>query len=821
MYKFFNKVKIKFHSFDFNIVTILFSALIFRLFIANFSTLQLDQGTFIAWANSLVSGGFSNFYNDWSDYFPGYLYILWGLGKLNLIFPTFQTILFKLPAIFADIATGYIIYRIVGEIKGNKFGMIASSLYVFNPAIFANSSLWGQVDSLTALFSLFSVFVFPVSYRRSRPSYAYHLSAISLAIGTLMKPQAAFILPAIIYLLIRSDKNRSILYRVAKSFAYSSSSLVIFVLGFLPFNNKSNFFDFVIERFSVSSGQYPYGSVNAFSFWGLFGFWKPDNITFWIGLSISIILIIFSTLIILKKKIQHGEYLIAGLSLLITFLFMTRMHERHLLPALAPLLVSASIYPVILISYFGLSLTYVANLSYAYNWITHEYKEIFNPFLVKTFIVANISFLILIIVNFFKKLSFKFNFKKQIINSRVKQFATKDVSDKSAKIILSIILLFSILTRVYALGAIKEMYFDEIYHAFTAKLVLHNDPKAWEWWNPHPEGFAYEWTHPPISKLGMVVGMKLFGENSFGWRIPQAIMGTLSILLVYFLALEIFKDRKIALLSSAIFSLDGLLLVLSRMGMNDTYVLFFSLLSILLFIKNKNILSFVSFGLALASKWSAIYTLPILFVSYFVFKKKISVSYVLFLVIPMVVYVASYGVMFATGHTWDQFIEVQKQMWWYHTSLVAEHPYTSPAWSWPLLLRPIYLYDGQVVNNLVARIYAFGNPFVFWFGLFSIIFSMIISAMERNKKLGFVVFSYLIFFLPWIASPRIMFLYHYLPSIPFMVIASAFVLRRFPKASVYFLVSSFLCFVYFYPHWIGLRIPVWLDESYYWINSWR
>ena len=160
MYKFFNKVKIKFHSFDFNIVTILFSALIFRLFIANFSTLQLDQGTFIAWANSLVSGGFSNFYNDWSDYFPGYLYILWGLGKLNLIFPTFQTILFKLPAIFADIATGYIIYRIVGEIKGNKFGMIASSLYVFNPAIFANSSLWGQVDSLTALFSLFSVFVF-------------------------------------------------------------------------------------------------------------------------------------------------------------------------------------------------------------------------------------------------------------------------------------------------------------------------------------------------------------------------------------------------------------------------------------------------------------------------------------------------------------------------------------------------------------------------------------------------------------------------------------------------------------------------------------
>ena len=86
-------------------------------------------------------------------------------------------------------------------------------------------------------------------------------------------------------------------------------------------------------------------------------------------------------------------------------------------------------------------------------------------------------------------------------------------------------------------------------------------------------------------------------------------------------------------------------------------------------------------------------------------------------------------------------------MWWYHTNLVAEHPYTSPAWSWPLLLRPIYLYDGQEVNGEVARIYAFGNSAsVFWFGLFSIILSSIIAYKEKFKKLGFVAFSHLIFF---------------------------------------------------------------------------
>ena len=787
------------------------SGFLFRLFIANFGTLELDQGTFVAWANSLATEGFKNFYSDWSDYLPGYLYILWLLGKINLLFPSLQMILFKLPAIFTDVATGYLIYKVVKDIKGVKWGQIGTILYLFNPAIFVNSTLWGQVDSLTALFSLFAIYVFPKNY---------FISAVSLAVGTLIKPQAAFIFPAILYLII---KNKMSLHKVL---SFGFLGLGVFVAGFLPFSNQSNLFKFILERLTVSSVQYPYGSVNAFSFWGLFGFWKPDNITFWIGLLISITLIILITLIIYKKKVLNGEYLVSGVSLLITFLFITRMHERHLLPVLAPLLIAAVSNPILLIVYSGLSVTYVANLTYAFQWITKDFKEIFNPILIKFFIVTNISLLVLTIISIFKKTSFNYealfrrNFKIKKTMETTK-FATKDISEKTAKILLFSIFLFSLIVRVYSLGTIKEMYFDEIYHSFTAKLVLHNDSKAWEWWNPHPEGYAYEWTHPPLSKLGMVVGMKIFGENSFGWRIPQAILGALSVLLIYLLSKEIFKDRLLGILSATVFSLDGLPVVLSRMGMNDTYMLFFALLSVYLFIKDKNLLSSITFGLALASKWSAIYIFPILFVSHFVFKKKLNVSYLSFLIFPVGVYIVSYGIMFATGHTWENFIEVQKQMWWYHTSLVAEHPYTSPAWSWPILLRPIYLYDGQVVNNLVARIYAFGNPIVFWFGLFSIILSFIISAREKFKKLGFVIFSYLVLFLPWIASPRIMFLYHYLPSIPFLAIASGFVLRRFPKLTTYYLLLTTVVFIYFYPHWTGLRIPSWLDESYYWFASWR
>jgi dolichyl-phosphate-mannose--protein O-mannosyl transferase len=137
--------------------------------------------------------------------------------------------------------------------------------------------------------------------------------------------------------------------------------------------------------------------------------------------------------------------------------------------------------------------------------------------------------------NSIKQLINKLSLAKSEFGKGRKKYDIKlinDFSNKKSKFILIAIILFAFVTRVYQIQNPPKDYFDEIYHAFTARLVLHADSKAWEWWNPHPEGFAYEWTHPPVSKLGMALGM-VFGENSFGWRIPQAIVGTISILFVY------------------------------------------------------------------------------------------------------------------------------------------------------------------------------------------------------------------------------------------------------------------------------------------------
>ena len=176
--------------------------------------------------------------------------------------------------------------------------------------------------------------------------------------------------------------------------------------------------------------------------------------------------------------------------------------------------------------------------------------------------------------------------------------------------------------------------------------------------------------------------------------------------------------------------------------------------------------------------------------------------------------------MFLTGHDFQTFIDVQKQMWWYHTGLDATHPFTSLWYTWPLMIRPIWLYTSGVVGNKISNIYAMGNPGVFWFGFASVLVSFYYFIKTRNKKIGFIVFSYMVFFVPWAFSPRIMFLYHYLPSLPFLAIASGFLLRKFPKLIKPFIAICVILFLYFYPRFSGISISTSLNETYRWFNSW-
>lgn len=767
---------------------ILTASLILRLVLSPLGTLSLDQNTFIAWGRELSAHGFSDFYKGWSDYLPGYLYILSFLASIEKNVSINSVVLYKLPAILGDVGTGYLIYLAVKKLRNERLALVASLLYLFNPAILANSTLWGQVDSLTVFFSLLSIMSL---------DYSSSASAFSLAIGALIKPQAALAAPIVLFLMF---KNK---WDFRKIFSYIALSGMIFAVAFIPFNTNTNLVQFIANRLQTTLSQYPYTSINAFNFWGLVGFWKDDSTLRFFGLTIFLSIFLFSFRKLWKKK--DSEFQLLSILFASNFLFFTRIHERHLLPSLALVLIAAFATPVFFVSYSIFSLTYIANMTYSYEWITNSFSEIFPRSLVILLICLNL-------VAFFLLVKYPVVSKMKINIKKIKKIKHKHL--------LFAVIVFAFVTRILFLSFPAHEYFDEVYHAFTARQLLHGDKKVWEWWNESPKGFAYEWTHPPVAKEAMLMGMAFFGENSLGWRMPSAILGTISVYLIYLISKKLFHDERLALLASVFYSLDGLSMVMARIGMNDTYFIFFMLLSYLMFLYDKRFFSALFLGFSLASKWSALWFIPILFVSHFALKKKFKIDYLWFLVLPIGVYLLTYLPMFFSGHSIEVFWGMQKQMWWYHTRLKATHAYSSSWWTWPLMIRPIWLFvDRQ--GNMISNIYAFGNPTVFLLGFFSIFAAAYEAFKKRSKALGLVVFSYFAFFVPWALSPRIMFIYHYLPTLPFMAIAIGYFLNNHKKYIFPLIILSFVSFIFFFPHMTGMFVPKWWDELYYIVPSWR
>jgi dolichyl-phosphate-mannose--protein O-mannosyl transferase len=381
---------------------------------------------------------------------------------------------------------------------------------------------------------------------------------------------------------------------------------------------------------------------------------------------------------------------------------------------------------------------------------------------------------------------------------------------KASTILILIILLSSFL-RLYRLDYPNKYVFDEVYHGFTAKEILSGHREAWEWWNTPPPGVAYEWTHPPLAKEAMALSMLVFHtQDAWAYRLPGVILGIFSVYLVFLLGMQLLKNQTASLIAAFVFSLDGLNFVQSRTGMNDIYYVTFFLSALLLLLKKKHLFAALLLGLALSSKWAAIYAY-LIFIPLLV-KDKSYRQILFYLLVPPVIYLLSYLAFFLVGHNLNQFIELQQQMWWYHTGLKATHDYTSPWWSWPLNLYPVWYFVDYQKNN-IANIFASGNPALFWLGTGAIILTIREVIKKRLFNLIIILLGFFAFWLPWAASPRIMFLYHFSPSIPFLSLALGYQLNKLlenkstKNYALLSLVLIILSFILVFPFLTGIPIP--------------
>jgi len=802
-------------------------AFVFRLVLLPYGTHVSDMGLWHYWAKKMVELGPGRFYQEvgFCDYLPFYLYFLGGLELIwrgiSPYLNVSQEILFKLPATFADFATAYLIYLILKK-KSKNIALWLTTFYLFNPAVFFNSGLWGQVDAIGGLLLLSSIYLL----LKNRHVSSGFLIGLSLT----MKPIYFLALPILGVILWQKRKRKGTWWqkhRPIRNYVAATAAGVLLVS--LPFS-LTNPFGLLFERYQVAIGVYPYTSVNAFNFWAVGNRWWQSDLTRFLGLTYQHwgLLVVglavgLGFILIWQSKKKLNIWLVMTTIFLVLFSFSTRTHERHIFTVFSFLTILAGLSSFYWLPLVVVSVISVANLYFALIWLLEGGKFIFNWHLINLFslttTLTSLAFMVLV----FKRI--RINWRK------MKRLVLKN------KIII-LLLVFSLLVRFWQLSWPERFYFDEVYHAFTATEMAKGNVMAWEWWNTPPEGVAYEWTHPPLAKLFMTVGIFIFGETAFDWRFFGVLFGVGCVLLVYLIGRKLF-NQKAALLAAFLFAFDGLPLVMSRIGMNDIYFLFFTLLTLWLFLEEKYLFSGLAFGLSLSSKWTAIYLLPVLGLcrlinflkqkkrKWFVFLKHDILLFVLyFMLLPLGIYFFSYLPFFLSNHSLSQWWELQHQMWWYHTRLSATHTYQSSALSWPFLMRPVWFFVDYLPGS-IANIYAMGNPFIWWGGLISLPFAIWQTLKKRRWQLGLVILAYFAFFLPWVFSPRIMFVYHYLPSVAFLCLVLGWTLnwaQEKKELSLFitgYLLLIVLSFFFFYPHWIGLHLPKWLDSLYYWLPSWK
>lgn len=350
--------------------SLILTGLIIRLALIPIPGFKIDVDTWAAWASRVYGLGFSNFYSDqiWTNYTPGYLYILWFLGFLKNLFQignsTFYLIL-KLPSIISEIILSIFIYKIIAK-KSTSWANITTGLILFNPAFIFNSSIWGQIDGLLTLFLILSLYYF--HYQR------FFLSLCLFGIGFLIKPQAILILPFMALYFVKNLKIRNLVIFV------SAAPVVILLLS-LPFFTQQPFSG-IVNLFVKMLGDYPSTSLFAYNFWGVVGFWIPDQ-TIWNGLSYQawgyILYLLYWILVgyfYLKKELSL--YALAALFTLSFFFLPTRVHERYLYPALVFLIFYAAAIKsrVLLILSAILSFIHLLNLYYVYVYYNELYLNL-------------------------------------------------------------------------------------------------------------------------------------------------------------------------------------------------------------------------------------------------------------------------------------------------------------------------------------------------------------------------------------------------------------------------------------------------------------
>jgi dolichyl-phosphate-mannose--protein O-mannosyl transferase len=387
--------------------------------------------------------------------------------------------------------------------------------------------------------------------------------------------------------------------------------------------------------------------------------------------------------------------------------------------------------------------------------------------------------------------------------------------------------------------------FDEIHYLPAARRLIELSSRL------NPE-------HPLLGKEFIALGMRIWGDGAFGWRMPNALLGTVGLFAGMRAVWWASRSAAASVIFGLLLATNFIWFILSRIAMLDMAMASMLALAFwqwaLAAARGRRVhlvLCGLFMGLSLGGKWNGIplLVLPGLWFAWARWQEvegrrsewlttdeagpvvgMTLIEAVVWLGLwPICVYFATFAPAFfykVQPLTLDSLIPWQKYMLKLQDSVVKPHTYMSRWWQWVLNLRPIwFLY--QKVDGAQRGVLMLGNPFTMLAGLPALALCAW-DGVRGNRVRGGVALFYGAALVFWALNGKpVQFYYHYELAATFLMVALALVLAEWWDAGLrwpaYAAVGiSVVLFIGFYPILSAGPLP--RANSYAdftWLRSWR
>ncbi len=431
-----------------------------------------------------------------------------------------------------------------------------------------------------------------------------------------------------------------------------------------------------------------------------------------------------------------------------------------------------------------------------------------------------------------------------------------------------VLLTVGLATRFWGLGTPATVVFDEVHWGrYLSSYFTGN-----YYFDVHPPlgkliyaGWAYLWGFTPAFIFELSASYN--GAWALILRGLPAFIGAMLPLIVYAFALDLGYRRKMAALAGFLIAIDGALIGISRLILLDPFLLLFGFTALWSYRRGSKtgaawglFIPGALAGLAFSIKWTGLSFLGLITLLEiarlwglgWAFRPISMIKVIVALgVVPALIYTLPFWIHFAllthsgpgddfmtpafqatlagshyaldrealpSLNFWEKFLEINQEMFRANARMTTGHPYSSAWYTWPFMLRPIFMWQGGPLE----RISLIGNPFIWWGSTIAVLTIFQATLWLRLRSLGttgrILMLGWLMNFLPFMGIGRVMFIYHYLSALVFAILLLVYLADRLPASRRFTLGIGILGiggFGYFAPWVYGFpssRPMVWLSS---------